>query len=96
MFAAGGMNAGFGGLYKEDVDAAGGDTRHTLGAADALRCALFTGPAIALLGVFFLVRAGHQPRGRLDGGVPLLCAQLNSPLLPLRRAWPSLTPSAPR
>jgi hypothetical protein len=59
MFTAGGMNAGMGGLYEEDVDAAGGDQRHTLGVADALRCALFTGPAMALLGVFFLVRAGH-------------------------------------
>ena len=60
MFTAG-PNDGFGGLYREDVDAAGGDQRHTLGAADALRCALFTGPAMALLGVFFLVRASSPP-----------------------------------
>ena len=48
-------NDGLGGIYSEDLSSAG-PNRQALGLNDALRCALFTGPGLGLLGVFLLVR----------------------------------------
>jgi hypothetical protein len=63
-----GHDSGFGGVYEED---AGGSVRGRRGLEagpstdDALKCAAFTGPFLAVVGLFFLVFATFDPQHKL-------------------------------
>ena len=63
-----GYDSGFGGVYEEDAGPGARGRRGldgTLGSGDVLRCSAFCGPALAVIGVFFLVFATFDPQHKL-------------------------------
>jgi hypothetical protein len=63
-----GHDSGFGGVYEEDTPLGVRGRRGldgTLSSQDVLKCASFSGPALAVIGAFFLVFATFDPQHKL-------------------------------
>lgn len=64
-WGAGGLVGSSGGMWDDAYDEEDrADQRRPLGAADALRCGLFLGPILILLGVILFVSAAMDPQNR--------------------------------